>query len=508
MDNLFIYLLQVSAGSVLLYICFILFYRNDTFYKRNRILLMLIMILPVVFPLLSVGKPGTVAAGSSTIVLVSRISDVGQEIESTFNAGIEKVNISNIIIVIWLTGFLVLLLRTAVSLATTFRIILKGERIGYGKIKLVVSDLPHPPFSFWPWAVIPREIFNSSENYYIIKHEECHIRQMHTIDLIFSELFLAVFWFNPAAWFIKKSVVLNHEYLADNKTVHNTSGAKEYQYRLVNLATGIRPLPLANNFSTNIKNRITMINKNPTNRIAVMKNLIFLPAILFLFLSFSFSNKALSQQEKKSTEVFSSESNKAIIELIFKNITYPQRARENGDTGRITVVLRAGKGGVIELVDSYSGLDSPSHKSKYSKIPLLDEIVIVAYGKNRPAEGVKYTATEKKLIFGEECQRVSLLISSLDLPEWENGPFKFGIPFVFDLKFPGKPASESDLAGKLKEIPDNAMFMLDGKEVSKRQYEAVNPNSISTVSILKDQSAIAVFGEKGKNGVIVITTKK
>jgi TonB-dependent SusC/RagA subfamily outer membrane receptor len=50
--------------------------------------------------------------------------------------------------------------------------------------------------------------------------------------------------------------------------------------------------------------------------------------------------------------------------------------------------------------------------------------------------------------------------------------------------------------------------MLDGKEITKEQLKEVNPNMIESISVLKGESATKVFGEKGKNGVIVITTKK
>ena len=53
MSNLLVYLGQVSVGSILLYGCFVIFYRKETFYSRNRIMLMLSMLLPMVAPLLN-----------------------------------------------------------------------------------------------------------------------------------------------------------------------------------------------------------------------------------------------------------------------------------------------------------------------------------------------------------------------------------------------------------------------------------------------------------------------
>lgn len=58
----------------------------------------------------------------------------------------------------------------------------------------------------------------------------------------------------------------------------------------------------------------------------------------------------------------------------------------------------------------------------------------------------------------------------------------------------------------LKEY-DNALIIADGKEISNVALKKIKPESIKTINILKDKSAVAVYGEKGKNGVIVINTK-
>ena len=50
------------------------------------------------------------------------------------------------------------------------------------------------------------------------------------------------------------------------------------------------------------------------------------------------------------------------------------------------------------------------------------------------------------------------------------------------------------------------IFIIDGKETDN--IENIPPEGIESVSILKDQSAVTIFGEKAKNGVVMITTKK
>ena len=52
------------------------------------------------------------------------------------------------------------------------------------------------------------------------------------------------------------------------------------------------------------------------------------------------------------------------------------------------------------------------------------------------------------------------------------------------------------------------LFIIDGKEITKRELNSLNPDNIDSISVLKDKSATAVYGDKGKDGVVLITTKK
>ncbi|RYZ45833.1 MAG: hypothetical protein EOO14_25270, partial [Chitinophagaceae bacterium] len=59
----------------------------------------------------------------------------------------------------------------------------------------------------------------------------------------------------------------------------------------------------------------------------------------------------------------------------------------------------------------------------------------------------------------------------------------------------------------LRNLSASPLFILDGKEVTKEEIEKLNPNTIQSVNVLKEASATAIYGEKGKNGVLIIQTK-
>jgi TonB-dependent SusC/RagA subfamily outer membrane receptor len=48
---------------------------------------------------------------------------------------------------------------------------------------------------------------------------------------------------------------------------------------------------------------------------------------------------------------------------------------------------------------------------------------------------------------------------------------------------------------------------LDGKEITAGDMKMISPNTIQSMNVLKDRSAATIYGDKGANGVVVITSK-
>ena len=119
----------------------------------------------------------------------------------------------------------------------------------------------------------------------ILTHEQTHVRQWHSIDVIISEIVNIICWMNPFAWLLKTEIRLNLEYLADHKVMESGTNKKAYQYHLLGLANQNRQTGLYNNFNlSHLKNRIKMMNKRRTKKIAKTKYLLFAPlaaALLF-----------------------------------------------------------------------------------------------------------------------------------------------------------------------------------------------------------------------------------
>jgi beta-lactamase regulating signal transducer with metallopeptidase domain len=428
MDNLFSYLLEVSIGTMLLYLCYFLFFSKDTFYLRNRIFLIGLLLLSIIFPL-NVFNIFVTHSPTDNRTAINSIILSGTNLEATVSEKINSFNLNSIIIWLYFSITGLLLLRILSSLTQTFMIIRKGIRQNTKFPRVVLSEMDYPPFSFFPYVVIPKKTIESGEYPEIIEHEKAHISQGHTFDLLFSELLIAFLWFNPFMWLIKRAIVLNHEYLADTFSLKSSCNIKEYQYKLLNFQTSFMNVPLAHNFSSLIKKRIIMINKEPTQNFAALKSIIILPAVAILFVMFSFKPGSDRTNNADQEPLFSKTSQAEILKFLAVNTGYPQVAKNASDTGTIFVVVKMEKGGFVKECKAFTD-------KKTISSPFLPKIVIVGY--KQPA-GIQTTIIQKTndkehLALKNECLRIVNKLSEVNIPEWKDISMEFAIVYKFILK--------------------------------------------------------------------------
>ena len=63
------------------------------------------------------------------------------------------------------------------------------------------------------------------------------------------------------------------------------------------------------------------------------------------------------------------------------------------------------------------------------------------------------------------------------------------------------------VVNEMKGDLENPLVVIDGKRSTIAELKALDPQTIDNISVLKDKTSLEVFGEDGKNGVIIITTK-
>lgn len=127
----------------------------------------------------------------------------------------------------------------------------------------------------------------------------------------------------------------------------------------------------------------------------------------------------------------------------------------------------------------------------------LDEVVVVGYGKQKK-EGVVASVTQTT---GKVLERAGG-VSSIGAALTGNVP---GLITNASTGLPGAEDPQIIIRGRSTWNNSDPLILVDGVE---RPMNSVDISSVETVTVLKDASATAVFGSRGANGVILITTKR
>ncbi|MCW4468261.1 M56 family metallopeptidase [Flavobacterium sp. MFBS3-15] len=188
--------------------------------------------------------------------------------------------LSYIILGIYILVAIVLILRFKVNISRMMVKIRSNEIIPYKNARLVLVEEEILPHTFLNCIFINKEGYSlRAIEPELFTHELVHVNQKHTLDVLFIEMLKVVFWFNPALYFYKKAMQLNHEFLADEVVVAGADVAG-YQMLLLQKAHPATLYPLASSLNFSItKKRFTMMTKATTQSKALMLKLSAVPVI-------------------------------------------------------------------------------------------------------------------------------------------------------------------------------------------------------------------------------------
>jgi len=128
----------------------------------------------------------------------------------------------------------------------------------------------------------------------------------------------------------------------------------------------------------------------------------------------------------------------------------------------------------------------------------LDEVVVVGYGTKKKTS----LTTAVTAIGGEDLAKQS---STGDLRKSLQGMAP-GLTVIDNGGLPGENQIQMQIRGVSSISGSEPLVLVDGQVV--QSISNIDPNSVESVSILKDAASTAVYGSRGSNGIILITTKK
>jgi TonB family protein len=295
------YFLIATISSIVFYAIYYLFLRKESFHQFNRCYLLSTLMLSLVIPFIrfSVPVPAMMPVSAVSEPTVSNFTEIITYIqlpEFTVFANSPTTSwwsVSNLFLSIYFLGVIVLSILFIIKLVKIASLIIQSSKNRKGKYIYVKYAENIAPFSFFNYIFINADAYNEEDTERIMLHEQIHVRQRHSWDLIFVELVSILLWFNPILIFYKRSLQVIHEYLADHRVLQHGFEQGAYlnlllrQITLQNINVGaLRATPLLGHHFNYLltKNRFKMLKNNHYSKWALAKFALALPFIALLLM--------------------------------------------------------------------------------------------------------------------------------------------------------------------------------------------------------------------------------
>jgi TonB family protein len=268
------------------YMVFSFFLSRDTFYKRNRIFILLSVFSSLMLPLITIRTNNPVnlplfGKTLSEVLINGALTGPQPEIKGTFLS-----NGPQFIMIIYLLGALVFGGRFITDLLKLVFLI-SGRKSADGNI-IRFNGLNTGGFSALGFVFINSKL-NAEDANEIIKHEQIHLDHYHSLDIVFIETIKVLQWFNPFIHMINRSLRAIHEFQADKGCLNKGIQVISYQQLLMTQLFRSKAFSITNNFTnpTLIKKRMIMMTKEPSGILANLKLLMVIPVIAIVMIAFS-----------------------------------------------------------------------------------------------------------------------------------------------------------------------------------------------------------------------------
>lgn len=277
MTALLLFAAKAALGLSLFYAVYALGLRNETHFRLNRAYLVGALALSFLIP----AFPVTLPFRTAPLALDSAWLPSGP-------LPVRGLGLLDAAAAVYAAGALIFLLRFALQLARLAVVIRRGGIRRRGGARIVAVGESFAPFSFLGFVFINEQGLEPGDLSRILAHERVHIRQLHSLDLLATELAAIVLWFNPLVGAFKKSLQETHEYLADAGVIAQGFGGAGYRRLVFEQHVGARLFGVGNSFKqSQIKRRLSMMSKNPSAGGSRWKCLLAVPAALALIALFA-----------------------------------------------------------------------------------------------------------------------------------------------------------------------------------------------------------------------------
>ncbi len=291
------YIVQVLLFQTVFLAVYDLILKRETFFQWNRSYLIFSSVLAYIIPLVKFESVRRNIPQEYIVMLPEVMLSPSTYIE-------KQVDFSVILFTVFKWIFLIGIVFTALLFMYKLVQIIKLISISDSERKkdysLVFLKKENTAFSFFRYIFLGKTAHQKDN---IIKHELIHVKQKHSLDLLFFELQKIVFWFNPYSYLYQSRIAEVHEFIADSKTINQKDKTTYFQNMLAETFQ-VDKLTFVNSFNkrTLIKKRIMMLAKNNSKEILKFKYLLIIPLLIGMLVYTSCENNESVKTLQKVNE--------------------------------------------------------------------------------------------------------------------------------------------------------------------------------------------------------------
>ncbi len=283
------YLLEVTLCWGVFYLIYALLLSRQTFFVVNRWYLISTLTLGLLIPLLEWQQPVSIEQ-HPIVNTIEPLQITVQQFEQKIIVAQQQnyFNWWNILLALYWIGVGVCTLRFGHGLWKIWQTYRSSEVVQNGNYRIVYTNSSHLPYSFFNCLFWSRQFeAELSEQQQILRHEEAHINEWHTLDVLWMEVLGILFWCSPMIYLYRASMRNVHEYLADAWVIQTTN-KRTYGRLLLSQSLSGFQIALANHFiNSQLKKRIIMMTRHESPRHALLRYMWLLPIVMLTFLIFS-----------------------------------------------------------------------------------------------------------------------------------------------------------------------------------------------------------------------------
>lgn len=299
------FLIKSTIAMAVLLALYHLLFEREKMHRFNRFYLIGMLVFSLTLPLIAIPLYVKAVTEPQPMVMEQQLEFREQQMPGTdahsapalpvkksFELKAEKPQVNFLPYIGWAFYILVtafLALRFGRNIVRFYRLKRNNTIVNYKGINLVLLYDDVLPYTFLGTIYMSRGDYENRDiTPELFTHELAHVKQFHSIDILFIEMLKTIFWFNPLLYFYKKAIQLNHEFLADEKVINTTANTVYYQQLLLEKASVGKTFSIASNLNFSLtKKRFIMMTKTTNQTKGLLLKIAVLPVSvgLLYFLS-------------------------------------------------------------------------------------------------------------------------------------------------------------------------------------------------------------------------------